>query len=468
MSTHQTIVVELGSSRIKVGFAGESKPRRVLSSSGDDSGGDGSWALGIDDGMCTSSCTWNHFYNYLSSSSSSSATTAASDGVLDKTTNSYEWEKTLYPLFSYILTSILFIQRPSRHRILILTNDIFPPRHLREGLLRVLLDYLTLGGVLLVNGGGFGSMQYLLEGMNLSSNDPSSITQQPSKASLLVDIGTNEARVAVLVPGSSFLAETYQIIPAGYQTFLRQVLCLYQEASEVKENWTVNATLEDVNAIVQAWISAPVTDISPTAIMSVELPTQLKQSNELSESSTVSSTIQLSLQPLIDAFHQVYLDYTQPASLVYAILNSALASPIDFRKVALKNVVLIGGGSVALRSVGKGLTVEVENAIKTACGVSVGGETQAMEEEKKDDGMEVSSIAQRRFQSLKAAVERSNGQGGIQIKYPDPFTADVAHWIGASMMGKLRLSNEDWIYADSNAARGERLRREHNSVEKIL
>jgi hypothetical protein len=29
-SYHQTIVVELGSSRIKVGFAGESKPRRVF------------------------------------------------------------------------------------------------------------------------------------------------------------------------------------------------------------------------------------------------------------------------------------------------------------------------------------------------------------------------------------------------------------------------------------------------------
>jgi hypothetical protein len=465
MSTHhQTIVVELGCSRIKVGFAGESKPRRVLS--GDDSD-DRSWALGIDDGMCTSSCTWNHFYTYLSSSS---ATTAAVGEDVHQPTSSYEWEKTLYPLFLFILTSILFIQRPSRHRILVLMNDIFPPRHLREALLRVLLDYLNLGGVLLVNGGGLGSLQYLLEGMNLCRNP--AIIQQP-KASLLVDIGTNEARVAVSVPGSSFLAETYQVTPAGYQMFLRQVLRLYQESNEVTgneesksesdENWTINATLEDVNAIVQAWMSAPNTDTSTSATISVKLPTLIKQSNEVSESSTTSSTIQLSVQPLLEAFHQVYLDYTQPASLVYAILNSALASPIDFRRVALQNVVLLGGGSVALRSFGKGLKVELENAIKTACGVSVAGDqTQAaMDEEKKDDGMEVSSIAQGRFQRLRAAVERSNGQGGVQIKYPDPFTADVAHWVGASVMGKLRLSNEDWISADSNAAssRGERLRR---------
>ena len=445
MSTHQTIVVELGCSRIKVGFAGEPKPRRVLSSSGD--GGD----LGIDDGMCTSSCTWNHFYSYLSSSSN--ATGAGHNAHIKAIISSYEWEKTLYPLFSFILTSILFIQRPSRHRILVLMNDIFPPRHLREALLRVLLDYLKLGSVLLVNGGGFGSMQYLLEGMNLSTNP--SMTKQP-KASLLVDIGTNEARVAVSVPGSSFLAETYQVIPAGYMAFLRQVLSLYQEASE---NRTTDATLEDVNTIVKAWMSAPKTDTTITAAttISVELPTKLKQSNELSESSTASSTIQVSIQPLLEAFRQVYLDYTQPTSLVYAILNSALASPIDFRKVALQNVILLGGGSVALRSFGNGMKVELESAIKAACGVSVGDETQAMEEEKKDDGMEVSPIARGRFQSLKAAVGRNNGQdGGVQIKYPDPFAADVAHWVGASVMGKLRLSNEDWISA---SARGERLTR---------
>jgi hypothetical protein len=237
-------------------------------------------------------------------------------------------------------------------------------------------------------------------------------------------------------------------------SFLRQVLSLYQEESE---NWATDATLEDVNAIVKTCMSAPKTDASTT--ISVELPTRGTQSNELSEPLTASSTIQVSIQPLLEAFRHVYLDYTQPTSLVYAILNSALASPIDFRKVALQNIILIGGGSVALRSFGNGLKVELESAIKAACGVSIGDdETQAMEEEKKDDEMGVSSIARGRFQSLKAAVVgKINGQeGGVQIKYPDPFAADTAHWVGASIMGKLRLSNEDWISA---SARGERLQR---------
>ena len=430
MSTHQTVVVELGCTRIKVGFAGESRPRRVISCH-DESG-----ALGIDDGICTSSCTWNNFYKYLSSSTDSPAT---GDNVHTAATSSHEWEKTLYPLFSYILTSVLFMQRPSRHRILVLMNDIFPPRHLREALLRVLLDYLNLGAVLLLNGGGFGSMQYLLEGMKLSSDHS---TAQLPKAFLLVDVGTNEARIAASVPGSSVLIETYEVIPAGYDAFLRQMMILYKEEGE---SWTEKSTLEDIVAILQAWMSA--SDVNTTTI-SVELPTVAKQITELSESSQMPSAVQISVQPLLDAFHQVFLDYTQPTSLVHAILNSVLSCPIDFRKVALQNIILIGGGSVALRSFGEGLKVEVGNAIKAACDVSVG------DEEKKDDGMEISSIAQGRFRCLKAAVE---GNNGVQIEYPDPFAADVASWVGASVMGKLRLSNEDWIYADSRDS--DRLRR---------
>ena len=466
MSTHHqtTIVVELGCSRIKVGLAGESKPRHVMS--GVDDG-----VLKIDDGMCTSSCTWNHFYKYLSSSSSSGNALSA------KITTVYEWEKALYPLFSYMLTSILFIQRPSRHRMLILMNDIFTPRNLREALLRVLLDYLNLGGVLLVNGGCFGSIQYLLEGMNLSIS-PTTTTRQP-KASLVIDIGTNEARIAVSAPGSSFLVETYQVVSAGYQAFLRHALTLYQE--EVKEeedndakDWRTNATLEDVNAIVDAWIIASNNDqssSSSTTTISVEIPSLIKQVNELSESSeSASNTVQqLSVLPLVDAFHQVYLDYSRTTGLTYAILSSVLASPIDLRKAALQNVVLIGGGAVALRSFGKGLKVELENAIKTACGVSIDNETNNTkeEEEKKEDDLKVSSIARGRFQSLRAAVDSSlhhdnDEHSGVHIKYPDPFAPDLAHWLSGSIMGKLRLSNEDWIHSESSSAgsgRGERLRR---------
>jgi actin-related protein len=463
MSTHHqtTIVVELGCSRIKVGLAGESKPRHVMS--GVDDG-----LLKIDDGMCTSSCTWNHFYNYLSKSSSSSG-----DALSAKITTVYEWEKTLYPLFSYVLTSILFIQRPSRHRMLILMNDIFTPRNLREALLRVLLDYLNLGGVLLVNGGCFGSIQYLLEGMNLSIS-PTTTTRQP-KASLVIDIGTNEARIAVSAPGSSFLVETYNVVSAGYQAFLRHALTLYQEEEDIDANdWRTNATLEDVNAIVDAWIIASNNDqssSSSTTTVSVELPSLMKQANEQSESSeSASNTVQqLSVLPLVEAFHQVYLDYSQTTSLTYAILSSVLASPIDLRKAALQNVVLVGGGAVALRSFGKGLEVELENAIKAACGVSTDNETNNTkeEEEKKDDDLKVSSIARGRFQGLRAAVDSSlhhdnDEHSGVNIKYPDPFAPDLAHWLSGSIMGKLRLSNEDWIHLESSSAgsvRGERLRR---------
>ena len=247
-----------------------------------------------------------------------------------------------------------------------------------------------------------------------------------------------------------------------------------EEEDNDAKDWRTNATLEDVNAIVDAWIIASNNDqssSSSTTTISVEIPSLIKQANELSESSeSASNTVQqLSVLPLVDAFHQVYLDYSRTTSLTYAILSSVLASPIDLRKAALQNVVLIGGGAVALRSFGKGLKVELENAIKTACGVSTDNETNNTkeEEEKKEDDLKVSSIARGRFQSLRAAVDSSlhhdnDEHGGVHIKYPDPFAPDLAHWLSGSIMGKLRLSNEDWIHTESSSAgsaRGERLRR---------
>ena len=118
-------------------------------------------------------------------------------------------------------------------------------------------------------------------------------------------------------------------------------------------------------------------------------------------------------KPLLEAFHRIYLDYTNPSSLIYAMLTCAMACPIDYRKAALQNVMLLGGGSVALRnakssSSGKsanGLDMQLETAARNACGVfSNEGTGEGKEEEKKDDDTLVSSIAKRRFQSLKGVV----------------------------------------------------------------
>lgn len=95
----------------------------------------------------------------------------------------------------------------------------------------------------------------------------------------------------------------------------------------------------------------------------------------------------------------------------------------------MQNIVLIGGGSVALRGIGDGgITSHLQRAIRQACsGIE-------QEEEKKDDGP--SAIASFRFQSLGKVANDA------EIYYPDPLAADLAVWIGGSVMGALRQSQK--------------------------
>ena len=454
MASHQTIVVELGSSRIKVGFAGESKPRRVLS---DDSGmissSGTSWQVNVNDGMVSSACKWSSFFQYFSPSPSSSSS-AASVTQPSKVTTAYEWEKTLYPLFSHVLTSILFIQRPSRHRMLLLINDTFPPVNFREALHKVLLDYLNVGGVWLVNGGVFEGLYHLLEGL-----PPKIPSLCKPKAHLLVDIGTYEARVAVSVAGSTILVDTQQVTASGYTSFLSLVLTNYHqemnkndEMDEEGEQKSPVATLEDANAIVRAWVAlSPSSQVDFTTI-SVDLPSLEDRQQKLP------------IKPLLRAFYQTYLDYSNPSSLIYAMLTCVMACPIDYRKSAVQNVLLLGGGSVALYRFGstttnlegrnspKGLALQLEMAARDACGISrdENNMEESKEEEKEDDSSSsnISSIAKQRFQSLRGVVggsvnEAGERMGGINIQHPDPFGADIAAWVGGSIMGTLSY-NENY------------------------
>lgn len=459
MASNQTIVVELGSSRIKVGFAGEPRPRRVLYDDNENitNGGtiSSSW---VNDGMVSNACHWSSFFHYYSSLASESTNPIAATTHKYHTTV-YDWEKTLYPLFSHIITSILFISRPARHRILILINDTFPPHSLHEALHRVLLNYLNLGSVWLLNGGVFESIYHYLEGLPKSLTTTTTTTKsvvKPPIAHLLVDIGKYEARVVVCVAGMSILPDTLHITMSGYNSFLSEVLINYQEEIMVNENETCVTSMEDANAIVRAWIARSTVSsnvATESTTISVHLPSlQLE-----------TTTLQLPIQPLLKAVQQCYLNYSNPSSLIYTMLTSIMKCPIDYRKAAIQNVMLLGGGSVALRPMGLGLQLEI--AARKACPVSRNDSSderkdndddEAKDEKKDDCSVSMSSISRRRFQSLRMAVhgqvndDDNKRVGGIQILYPDPFAADMVAWIGGSVMGTLGYSNYKTKYIDTN------------------
>ncbi|KAL7467026.1 hypothetical protein ACHAXS_007296 [Conticribra weissflogii] len=498
---HQsTIVLELGSSRIKAGFAGESKPRRVFHGtpgSGDGAAGSG-WTVGVNDGMGAMPCVWNNYFRYISSPSECGpGNDPGGDAVAKRT--SHEWERTLYQLMTHVLTSVLYIPRSTpRHRVVILLNELHPPKIFTDALLKVLLDYLGMGSVLIVrNAGGCGTLSYLLhcgafKSISSRRNLPSAANNDSEgvfrpKAYLVVDIGTYEARVSVSVanaspssslPSSSsaFLAETYQVVMAGYHSFLSRILENYREIATNGDNdeinsendnetdqelkheyqWAMNTSIEDAYAIVQTWVSISMSN-PPHHLESLTTIPVILPSTQIYEGNDAPTTTDIPIQPLLQAFHQIYLDYTNPSSLIYAMLSSILSSPIDYRRVALQNTVLIGGGSSALRFFGKGLAAELSDAGKKAC---CGDNAEPMPkegevEEKKEDAA-VSSIAMHRFQCLKRAVSSSStsSSGGISIHFPDPFAPDLVSWIGGSVMGSLALKDEGWIVPGKNYGSG--------------
>jgi hypothetical protein len=298
---------------------------------------------------------------------------------------------------------------------------------------------------------------------------PSTVrTQAQAQAHLVVDIGTYEARVVASVLGSSTLADTYQTTDSGYQSFLCRVLSNYQDMDDdsvpTETKRPIVSTLEDADAIVQAWIalssSSSFDSLPETNTISVSVGQSSRTPRRRTESET-DSTIQVSTQPLLDAFHEIYLNYTNPSSLIYAILTCVMKCPIDYRRPALQNTILLGGGAVALRDFRLprdlrsaensclGFGLQLERSIKDACG-AFREETNddPEEDEKKDnDAYNPSPIAQQHFRSLRSAVhgcakpDRGNIMGGINVRYPDPFAADLAAWIGGSVIGTLGYSH---------------------------
>ena len=310
-----------------------------------------------------------------------------------------------------------------------------------------------------MNGGVYEGLYHLYEGMPATLIP--SMRRTKAQAHLLVDIGTLEARVVASVAGSSTLVDTYQTTASGYKSFLYQVVANYQETEvehhEETESKSPIHSLEDANAVVQAWAALSFSSSFDSNTISVELPSHAHQRQIDSDTETA---IKLSTQPLMNAFYQIYLDYTNPSSLTFAILTCVMKCPIDFRRAVLQNIILLGGGSVALRhfclpravkSVGQscqGFGRQLEFSMRDACGISREESNDDIKEEKKKENVSfnTSPIAQHHFQSLRGAVKGCANQdgdimGGICVQYPDPFAADLAAWIGGSVMGTLGFTH---------------------------
>jgi len=234
------------------------------------------------------------------------------------------------------------------------------------------------------------------------------------KMGIVLDIGRLEGRVGCVFE-EACLIDTLNIVPCGFEALAQMVMGYCRETMQLEvEN------IHDGLAIIQSCTQA-------TSLRSDVVVCHLPHANK---------HVQIKTQVLEDCIQEMYLDLSNPNSLVHAFFKSLLACPLDLRRDIVRNVVLIGGATLGIPSLEQRFL---------AC---IRGLFQEQEGERDNTGVaekkryEVRSPRHAKFQTLAAVVM----DAPLSITYPLPFSPTVIAWVGGSIMGSLNLSKEKWIH----------------------
>jgi len=209
---------------------------------------------------------------------------------------------------------------------------------------------------------------------------------------MVVDIGLNEARCIAVHEGNPIM-NTFRCAPCGYADFVREF--------QNNQNDVALTRWED---LVFAFRCALNSDMNLNEV-SCTLPStgRLVQVDVKAVKFAYSSLIGDDANDILS---------TNTDSLIYTLLNSLLACPIDLRKVVAQNVLVMGGGAML-----PDICARVqEGTVKQASKLS-------------------------KFKSLIPCTK----DGGLKV-VKIPFCRDMLGWIGASVFATLDvLEIERWV-----------------------
>ena len=285
-STVPPVVVEFGSSCIRVGISGEAAPRRVVPTP-----------------------------------PSLSRLPACPDLKTPA-----QWDGVLYPLLSSIATEHLLLKNLRSRRVLILEPTLVAPASFRDSICRVLLRYLSCPAVLFVPGPASIVLPY---GLGLAHG-------------LIVDVGAWEGRVACVGggasggSGSSPLLPTVRFAPCGLNRLAGRLMEVCNGAADGGGQTSAAPipSVEDGIGVLNAFFSHP--SSAPTTTPS--------ESNDVEL--TVPSTeapVRVDARMVSQILHEMYFDVANPESLAHALLSSLSSCPIDLRRQVASSVVFVGG-----------------------------------------------------------------------------------------------------------------------------
>lgn len=333
------LVFEFGSAFLRVGIAGETKPRHIFP------------LCSIQNGNSDESPKDESDF-FWSSSPALPADMFFSTGVgLGYDTK--EDEKTfqiLNPWLRHLYIHSLLLKPRSRKVICIL--PIFHHPLLRSTLESIFLNELKVPSILFTD--SFETIPFVI------STESNLVGQ--AEGSILIDMGRMDCRVACVFNGR-MIENTLQIVPCGYEAIMNQI-------KDAKE--------EDEAKIVQ----------------------------------------------------EMYFDLTNPQSLVFAFLSCLEMCPIDLRRVLVQKIVFVGGGVESISSLEKRFVQSI----------------QTLFELESDTQKYIISDSQfSRFQPLVSPIMR----GPMKVLYPLPFRPSMLSFLGASIMGSIKMPDDAWIHRES-------------------
>ena len=290
----------------------------------------------------------------------------------------------LGPWISNLYTNNLLLKPRSRKVLIIL--PIYQPPALQHALTEIFLKDLQVPSLLIVN--PFRTIPYAIGNYG---------------AGIIVDIGQIEGRIVCFFNGL-MIEHTLEIVPVGYASLLNALQHVHVNMDE--------------------------------------------QDQEQDQQDQVS------------VVHELYFNLENTDSLLYAFMTSLLHCPVDLRKQVVQHVVFVGGGVEAIKKIEHRFLVEVQSLFEckgtvectvsgrgsgsAGTGTSAGVSTSPNDDDHsgKINIYRVKDDRYKKFNALASVIMNAP----LGILYPLQFRPSLMAWMGASIMGSIKLSKDEWIH----------------------
>eukprot|EP00592_Proboscia_alata_P010876 CAMPEP_0194363752 /NCGR_PEP_ID=MMETSP0174-20130528/11604_1 /TAXON_ID=216777 /ORGANISM="Proboscia alata, Strain PI-D3" /LENGTH=410 /DNA_ID=CAMNT_0039137385 /DNA_START=9 /DNA_END=1241 /DNA_ORIENTATION=- len=281
-----SVVVEIGSANVRIGFSGESTPRHILSSPF----------------TACFPCPYDEGQH------------SPSFNIMDER----QWLDKLGPFFEDVFINKLLIKSTKSRRVIIL-EQMITPTAFRVAVARTLFETLSIASVLFVPGTSVSAL--LVSG---------------KRHGLVIDIGRAEARSEASLDGH-YIPQTYQSVACGYENAVR----VFQRITSIPE-------LQNSAANTKAFSDAKSVFESVTYQLGgvpLERATIDSDKKDKIFQCLLPSTgklVNVSHSSVLLAWDNIF-DSENENSLTCLLLTCLKSCPIDLRKTVASNILVIGG-----------------------------------------------------------------------------------------------------------------------------